>query len=182
VYLSKDAEDATLVSQCLAGDASAFERLVCRYQRPLFTVAYRMLGNYDEASDATQDAFVRAYEKLTTFDPRYRFFSWIYRILVNECHNVRRARRVEEPVTPDLMVGGDLIETLELAERRRHVQAAILALPPEYREVIVLRHFGELSYEEMSAALRIPEKTVKSRLYIARQRLAYLLRMESVYV
>ncbi len=175
VYIDQDADDLALVARCRAGETAAFEALVGRYQRVLFTVALRMLGNDDAASDAAQNAFVKAYRKLETFDPTRRFFSWIYRILVNECLNARRDRPPHEPLAPDLAAVGTPADVFETAERRRGVQAAILALPMEYREVIVLRHFTELSYEEIAETLHVPAKTVKSRLHTARARLAAML-------
>ena len=164
--------DAELVRRSLRGDLTAFEALVEEYQRVLFTVAYRMLGDYEDARDAAQNTFIKVFQKLETFDQQQRFFSWIYRILVNECLNARRGRPVK-------VEGGDWEapasnrpdEPLEAAERRLQVRRAVLALPHDYREVIVLRHFGGLSYDEMAEALRIPVRTVKSRLYTARQRL-----------
>ena len=175
MYFTQDPDDATLVAASLAGDSVAFEDLVRRYQGVLFAVALRMLGDYDDASDATQAAFVRAYGRLGTFDRRFRFFSWLYRILLNECLNARRGRRPHEQVRPEMAMAGSPLEALEAAERRRHVQQALLALSHEYREVIVLRHFGELGYDDIAATLGIPAKTVKSRLYTARQRLLELL-------
>lgn len=168
-------DDATLVERSAEGDAEAFEALVTRHHRVLFSVALRILGNYEDASDATQSAFIKAYEKLGTFDRQFRFFSWIYRILLNECLNARRNRRQHDEVTPDLAIGGNPLEALEASERRRRVQAALLALPVEYRVVVVLRHFGGLSYDEIAATLTVPARTVKSRLYTARQRLIELL-------
>jgi RNA polymerase sigma-70 factor (ECF subfamily) len=176
VYVDRDADDLALVARCRAGDMAAFEALVQRYQRVLFTVSLRMLGDYDAASDAAQNAFIKAYQKLESFDASRRFFSWIYRILVNECLNARRDRPRHEPLTSDLPAAGTPVDLLESAERRRAVQAALLALPMDYREVIVLRHFTELSYEEIGETLRIPAKTVKSRLHTARARLATILR------
>jgi RNA polymerase sigma-70 factor, ECF subfamily len=176
VYLAEDADDVTLVGRVLAGDTAAFEVLVRRHQRVLFTVALRMLGDREEAQDATQNTFVKAYEKLATFNANYRFFSWIYRIVVNECLNVRRARPpATESGAFEPVAAGEALELLEAQDRRRIVQGAILALPNDYRQVIVLRHFTELSYDEISTTLGIPVKTVKSRLYTARQRLAELL-------
>ena len=175
VYFMQEPDDAALVARSASGDTGAFEVLVGRHQRVLFGVALRMLGDYSDASDATQSAFVKAYEKLATFDPRFRFFSWIYRILLNECLNARRDRRPVETLDPELAVEGGPFEAMEAAERRRLVQRALLALPVEYREVIVLRHFGELHYDDIAATLGIPSKTVKSRLYSARQRLLDLL-------
>jgi RNA polymerase sigma-70 factor, ECF subfamily len=175
-YVDQDADDLALVARCRAGETAAFEALVERYQRVFFTVALRMLGDSDAASDAAQNAFVKAYQKLESFDPTRRFFSWIYRILVNECLNARRDGRPHEPIPPDLAADGTPADLFEIAERRRRVQAAILALPMEYREVIILRHFTELSYEEIGEALHVPAKTVKSRLHTARERLAGMLR------
>jgi RNA polymerase sigma-70 factor (ECF subfamily) len=175
VYFMQDPDDSTLVARSVGGDAAAFEALVVRYQRVLFSVALRMLGEYADASDATQAAFVKAYQRLGSFDPQFRFFSWIYRILLNECLNAKRDRRTHGEIPPDLAVGGSPLEALEIAERRRRVQLALLALPVEYREVIVLRHFAGLSYDDIAATLGIPAKTVKSRIYTARQRLVELL-------
>ena len=168
-------DDAALVAGAVRGDTAAFEALVTKYQRVLFSVAHRMLGDYADAADATQTAFIKAYQKLGSFDPSFRFYSWIYRILLNECLNRQRDRRPHEPLAPELAAAGTPLETLESSERRRRVQDAVLRLGMEYREVIVLRHFADLSYEEVAATLGIPEKTVKSRLYTARQRLMELL-------
>jgi RNA polymerase sigma-70 factor, ECF subfamily len=175
-FVESAANDASLVAQCLGGDSSAFRPLVERYQRILFTVAVRMLGDADEAADAVQTAFVRSYEKLGTYDSAHRFFSWLYRILVNECLNVRRSRSRLEPIAATMpSAGDDPHRQAQRAETKAKVQAALSELPPLYREVIVLRHFAELSYEEIAAAIGVPEKTVKSRLYSARQRLGELL-------
>ena len=165
VYLTQDDADVALVDRVLAGDTEAFEPLVRRYERALFTVALRMLGNRDEAGDATQNAFVKAFEKLGTYDSRYRFFSWIYRIALNECLNARRARRPMEPLEAALPIPGRAgDQVVECIERRQRIQAALLQLPVEYRQIIVLRHFGDLSYEEIAGATEVPVKTVKSRL------------------
>lgn len=164
-------QDSLLVEQCLAGDAASFRPLVERYQRVLFSVALRMLGDREDAADATQTAFLRAYEKLGSYDARHKFFSWLYRILVNECLNVRRGQRLRVPLDEQIEAPGGPLETLEAAERRRRVQAALLRLSAEQREVVVLRHFADLSYAEIANALSLPEKTVKSRLYAARQQL-----------
>lgn len=172
--LSDAADDADCVARCLQGDTAAFEPLVARYQRALFTVALRLTSNREDARDATQNAFIRAFERLDTFDPSRRFFSWLYRIAVNESLNLRRTLKAHEPIAASLEAGAtaDPVERAELSER---VQAALMQLPFDQREVIVLRHFAEMSYEEIGDALSLPEKTVKSRLFAARQRLAPLL-------
>lgn len=173
MYLRESGDEAALVRRCLAGDADAFEPIVMAYQGPLFNVALRMLGTPEDARDATQTAFIKAYEHLDSYDPRHKFFTWIYRILMNECLNVLRARRPNEPVPDDLVSKGDAdrLDPIDAEKRRKAIQTAILALPVDYRQVIVLRHFAELSYEEIAATVGIPVKTVKSRLFSARQRL-----------
>ena len=175
--MSQDENDAELVRRCLGGDPEAFRPLVEKYQRVLYNVAYRMVHDREDARDLAQGAFVKAYEKLGSFDPAYQFFSWIYRILVNDTLNFLKRNRPYQPLEPafDATAPGGALEEMEERERSRTVRAALMALSVDYREVVVLRHFAELSYGEMSVALAIPEKTVKSRLYTARQRLAEIL-------
>ena len=175
VYFSADQDDRDLVRQTLAGETEAFGSLVTKYQKVMFTVALRMLGNPEDAKDATQDAFVKAYQRLATFDSGYRFYSWMYRILVNECLNVNRDRRPEEQLDADTAGDGSPYEDVMASERRDQINLALLRLTPEYRTVVVLRHFAGQSYGEIAETLSIPEKTVKSRLYSARQRLGELL-------
>ena len=167
-------DDAVWVARCLKGDSASFETLVLRYQRVLYTVALRLTGNPEDARDVTQNTFIRAYQRLETYDPERRFFSWIYRIAVNESLNYLRVRRPHDPLedTIEAVAGEDPVERRQIGER---VQSALMELTREYREVVVLRYFGELSYEEIGETVGIPEKTVKSRLFSARQRLAEIL-------
>ena len=175
--VSDDGDDAAIVARCLGGDVQAFGTLVERYQRVLYNLGLRMLGNPDDARDASQTAFLKAWNKLSSFDPRFRFFSWIYRITVNECLNQIDRRRRVEPLDPeiDLPSKEDAGAGLRAREASERVQAALLQLTPRHREVVILRHFLELSYGEIAETLTLPEKTVKSRLYEARQRLCELL-------
>ncbi len=129
-----------------------------RHQRVLFGVAIRLLGDGDQAADAVQDAFVRAYRKLQTFDRRHKFFSWVYRILVNECLNVRRSRRALEPLDARLAAREDPHRDAERAELRADVQAALLRLPSISREVIVLRHYANLSVRRDRRRARGPRE------------------------
>lgn len=174
VPVSPDDEDS-LIGRCLAGDRGAFEPLVERYHRPLFAAAVRFLGNREEARDVTQTVFLKAYQALPSCDRQRRFFSWIYRILVNECLNVIRARRPIEPLPDGLPAPAAGDDPIDRAERRQQVRQALLQLTEAQREVIVLRHFSEMSYDQIASVLGIPEKTVKSRLFSARQRLCEIL-------
>jgi len=168
--------DDILVQNCLRGDTGAFERLVDKYQKVLFNIALRMLGEYDDACDVTQAVFVKAYENLKTFDPKYKFFSWIYRMAVNESLNVISRRRPHVTIRED-MRSATLPPDEDMAQDQlaEAVQEAIGKLPIEYRVILVLRHFAGLSYEELSFVLEIPSKTVKSRLFTARRQLAAVL-------
>ncbi len=166
---SEDGEEA-LLDRCLAGDRGAFGQLIDRYQRVLFNVSLRMVGNREDAQDITQTAFLKAYENLGTFDRRHKFFSWVYRIMINESLNHLSKTRRTEPLDESLQSGArGPDEECSQNRLRETIQAALLDLSPDYRQVIVLRHFAQLSYEEMSEALDVPEKTVKSRLHTARQ-------------
>jgi len=176
VYFQQDEPDAAVVRRCLRGDAEAFEILVSRYQRVAYTVALRILGDREDARDATQVTFMKVFAHLDTYDPSRRFFSWMYRILQNECLNAKRARRPSTAIDPaSPVMATETADTVENAERHRDIHAALMALPLSYREVIVLRHFAALTYEEIGAALALPPKRVKSRLHTARHHLAQLL-------
>ena len=165
-----------LVRACLDGDKSAFGTLVDRYSGKLFNAAYRITRGREDAVDATQAAFVKAYEKLPAFDFDHRFFSWIYRIALNEAIDIasRRRREANLDAAPE-PVGGAMEGEYAEGERSRLVQRALMALAPEARALIVLKHFQGLSYDEIAEIVGVPEKTVKSRLFSARQRLRRVL-------
>ncbi len=181
MYLQVGADDEDgLIARCLAGDSNAFEPLVERYHRPLFRVAERMLGSREDARDVTQTVFLKAYQALATCDRQRRFFSWIYRILINECLNTLRARKPTQVIDESMPATDVRSDPVEVVETRRRVRRALALLPEAQRDVILLRHFAELRYEQIAAALEVPEKTVKSRLFSARQRLCELLAAEKV--
>ncbi len=169
-------DDTMLVEACLRGDRHSFDKLVDRYEGPLFSAAYRITGSVEDAMDATQNAFVNAYEKLHTFDPSYRFFSWIYRIAVNESLNLISGRKAETELDNDVPAPArGPAETFDSTEARGVLNRALLELEPHYRTVIVLKHLEGFSYREIAELLEIPERTVKSRLFTARQRLRVIL-------
>lgn len=169
-------DDAQLVRLCRDGDAAAFGELIDRYQKTLFNTALRITSDYEEARDITQSTFVKAYERLDSFNPEFKFFSWIYRILLNEALNALKQRRQNADVDPEQLAHDRTPERdFEAHKLSAKIDTALRALSLEYRVVIVLRHFNEMSYDEMSEILSIPAKTVKSRLYTARQNLAAIL-------
>lgn len=174
-----DDEEQAAVERCLRGESRAFETIVDSYQRVLFNVALRMVNDRDDAQDVVQSAFVKAYEKLHTYDRRRKLFSWIYRITVNEClDHLARRKRQGSMDEDDAGRGPD--DALEAREVEAVIGAALLDLTVDYRGVIILRHFVHLSHREMSRVLEIPEKTVKSRLHTARKLLGELLAKRGV--
>jgi RNA polymerase sigma-70 factor (ECF subfamily) len=178
----KARNDSILVDECLKGNNRAFETLVRKYQSPIFNLALRMLKNREDASDVTQNVFVKAYEKLDSYNPKHQFFSWIYRIAINESINVsnkqKRVDKYESGVTAfHELTPEDNYKNGELSEA---VAGAIKLLKIEHRLVLVLKHYHDFSYQEMSDVLGIPEKTVKSRLFSGRQRLKEILANEGI--
>lgn len=168
---ARDDRDRKLVRRCLDGDRSASTELVDRYHRVLFNVALRMLGNVQDAEDVTQTVFGNAFLALRSYDPTFRFLSWIYRMAVNESLNALKRRRPAVPLDdePGLAAPGFGDDSAADAEER--VGRALMDLKPDDRAVVVLRHFASYSYDEIASVLEVPVRTVKSRLFTARQRL-----------
>ena len=171
--------DEELVERCLDGDAGAFTILVKRYQRPIYNAAYRVLGRDEDAGDVAQTVFLKVAEHMRDYDPSHRFFSWIYRIAMNESLNLLRRNGRDQPMDEDAEYEGP--ESLgpehqaAEAESARRIQKALLGMKPADRAVIALRHFSDCSYEEIAQILEIDVKTVKSRLFEARTRMRTLL-------
>lgn len=172
---ANDDLDRALVLRFLDGDRSAGDELVNRYHRSVFNVALRMLGNVQDAEDVTQTAFGNAFEALDSYDPRYRFFSWIYRMTVNESLNTLKRRRNLVSLDGSFDVPAPATMSSSAAEAEDRVGRALMELKPDDRAVVVLKHFVSFSYEEISDVLGVPVKTVKSRLFTARERLHSLL-------
>ena len=168
--LVTDDDDRALVERCLRGERSAFEQLVVRYQKPVFNAALRLLHSPEDARDVAQTAFLKAYEHLASYDTGFKFYSWLYRIAVNEALDALHARKPSEPLDgsePDETRGPE--QVVEGEQIGRAIESELAQISPDLRSVIVLRHVLHLSYQDMSDILVLPEKTVKSRLYSARQ-------------
>lgn len=163
-----DEQDRTLVRRYLEGQQDAAGGLVDRYQKRLFNVALRLTGNAQDAEDVTQTVFLNAFLKIKTYDPMYRFFSWIYRMAVNESLNVLKRRKQTVTLEDIPVLGAQADRSTEMQDQ---VGKALLQLKPDDRAVVVLKHFMFFSYEEIASVLEIPVKTVKSRLFTARERL-----------
>jgi RNA polymerase sigma-70 factor (ECF subfamily) len=175
--------DAPLVERCRSGDRAALAELMARYQRPIYNAAFWIVRRPEDANDVAQTVFLKVAERLGGYDGDRRFFSWIYRIAVNEALDVLRRNGHEQALDEDVEFADDRPEpgaVLAAAEAGTQVRAALLQLTVAQRTVIVLRHFSELSYREIADVLDVDEKTVKSRLFEARTRLRELLRPEDL--
>ncbi len=169
-----------MISRCKNGDRDAFNVLMEKYQKQVFNIAYGMLSDYEDASDAAQEVFIKIYKSIASFKGESSFTTWMYRICSNVCNDILRKRQrrgvsvsldsddendsamqlPSESATPE--------EQLELNERQKAVREAINALPAEYKEIIVYSDMQQLSYDEIAAILKCPKGTVKSRLNRAR--------------
>lgn len=176
--------DEQIVSAVLEGDRERFGDLVERYQGRLVNYLYRLLRNQDEAHELAQDVFIKVYQALDRYDPTYKFSTWIFRVAQNAAIDQIRRRRLKlVPIQRPEDASGESHEwdlpseergpygELRNLERGEAIQAAIDALPWEYRELIVMRHYAELSYEEIAKLKRMPLGTVKNKLFRGRQAL-----------
>ena len=172
-------EDARLVARVQAGESAAFRQLFVAYSPLIYRIVFRMLGDREESTDLTQEIFVKAYQRLASLHDGQAFRAWLTRLAVNMVHD--RARRFK-PALLSLDVGDEMDwqfpsdesdgETRILArEQTARVRAALLALSPDHRAVVVLHHLEGLPVDEIGALLRIPAGTVKSRLARARAEL-----------
>ena len=172
----KNEEDSHLINECLNGNADSYKYLVDRYYKIIFRLANKFLRNYDEAEEITQIVFVKAYENLSKYNPKHKFFSWLYKIAVNESINYDKRKKYSEKLDDEFSSQTENPEIFhDKSEIKEIVRNSIMQLDMIYRLPILLRHFDNLSYKELSFILGIPEKKVKSRLYTGRQLLRDLL-------
>ena len=181
-------DDGTVISRCQKGDAEAFGVLVERYQKKMFNIAFRMTGDYEEAGEVVQEAFLSAFKAIKKFRGESAFATWMTSIVLNHAKNcLKKIKTIShhEPVSLDETSedhdctlrfdppadGVSALEQLEKKDVQETVQRAINSLDAEFREVLILKDIQELSYEEIGAILNIPEGTVKSRIFRAREAL-----------
>lgn len=183
-------QEATIIKQVLEGDVNAFEGLVKEYEKNVYNLALRMTGDPEDAADMAQDAFIKAYSSLSSFRGDSKFSVWLFRIVSNLCLDFLRSRKRRPTVS--LSVENDEGEDMEfeiadesqspetLLEQkltREAVRCGLDSLPPEQRQILLLREIQGLSYEEIAQVLELESGTVKSRIFRARKRLsAFLLR------
>jgi RNA polymerase sigma-70 factor (ECF subfamily) len=164
------------------GDRNAFSKLVQAYQIPVYNLTYRMLGNAQEAEDAAQETFLRAYKRLSTYLPDKKFSNWILSIASHYCIDLLRRRRFQwlsiddDPVMEWLSSDEERPDDAALrGERAEEVRALLERLDPSYRAPLVLRYWHDLSYKEIASMLNLTEPAVKTRLHRARLQMAALL-------
>ena len=181
-------QEAMIVRKVLQGDVNAFEKLVTEYEKAVYAIAQRMTGNAEDAADMTQETFIKAYNSLSSFRGDSKFSVWLYRIANNVCLDFLRSKNrrptvslsaedddgeetqldiADESQSPELL--------LESSLTRDAVRRGLDSLPPDYKQILLLREIQGLSYEEIAAALGIESGTVKSRIFRARKRLCTFL-------
>jgi RNA polymerase sigma-70 factor, ECF subfamily len=174
-------DDRALVERILGGDRDRFSELVSRYEKRVINYVYRIIHRYEDAHDLTQDIFVKVYLALDRYDPKYQFSTWLFRIAQNSSIDALRKKTIsevpltrssdDESGTKEREFADDGISpyrALKNKELSAAIDKAVAKLPSDYRELIQLRHFAELSYEEIASMKRLPLGTVKNKLFRAR--------------
>jgi RNA polymerase sigma-70 factor (ECF subfamily) len=180
--LSASLTDEQIVELATGKDPEAFGEIVKRWERKIFALCYGMLAREDEARDAAQETFINAYRNLGNFRGEAKVSSWLHRIAVNQCLTKKRRQKTRAEMAIDEESGEQDIyfiapahssprHTAEQNERTMAVRTAVLALPEDLREVVVMKEFEEMTFQEISETLEIPLSTVKSRLYTALKQL-----------
>jgi RNA polymerase sigma-70 factor (ECF subfamily) len=174
VEIMTEPSDEELVEAFQTGDIPAFDVLVTRWDRKIQGVVFRLVGNHEEARDLTQEAFLKAYRALGTFKREARFSSWLYQIAVNATRDRLRRRRRRSDLSLDDVDDGapplrdsapSAFDRVDSQDLSRLVEAAMASLPPEQREVVILKEYEGLTFPEIAEALDVPLSTVKTRLY-----------------
>ncbi|MCS7192666.1 MAG: RNA polymerase sigma factor [Armatimonadetes bacterium] len=176
---SEKQPDEALVQKAKKGDSQAFDQLIERYYQRIYKLAFQMLGNGEDAADATQETFLKAYQQIRSFRGASSFATWLYRIAVNTCRDIMRRNKAtvfsqfspEDEQTdfePSILIEPNPNEILVEREKAELVWMALNSLPEETRQILVLCDMQGFSYAEVAAILNLPEGTVKSRLHRAR--------------
>lgn len=181
-------QEAAIVRKVLGGDANAFETLVLEYEKNVYNIALRMTGNSEDAADMTQEAFIKAYNSLQSFRGDSKFSVWLYRIVSNVCLDFLRSKNRRPTVSLSVEDGDGEDAQLDVADEsqspellldrkltRDSVRRGLDSLPPDYRQILLLREIQGLSYDEIAQALSLEVGTVKSRIFRARKRLCTFL-------
>jgi RNA polymerase sigma-70 factor (ECF subfamily) len=164
-------DDSRLIDRVLDGDTNAFNLLVWQWEKPIYNYIYRMVGNADDSLDLCQESFLKAFRELGSLKDKDRFSSWLYRIAHNACYSRFRKEQGKTFVELDPNVGASRMPI----ENRLAVEKALADLPDDQREVVVLKIYQGLKFEEIAAVQDAPVSTVKSRLYMSFEKLRSVL-------
>ena len=176
-----DDEDFITVCDCLNGNGRSYEKIVDKYQKLVFRLANKFVKDFDDAEEITQSVFVKAYENLNSYNPKYKFFSWLYRIAVNEAINYEKRKKKNEIIDENIRSHNqDPDKIYDDNVLNDNIIDALMDIDMLYRLPVVLKHFLDYSYKELSYLLDVPEKTVKSRLFTGRQLLKDILMKKRV--
>ncbi len=167
----ESADDSRIIDRVLDGDTNAFNLLVWQWEKPIYNYIYRMVGNRDDALDLCQESFLKAYRELGNLKDRDRFSSWLYRIAHNVCYSRFRKDQGKTFVELDPNVGASRMPI----ENRLAVEKALSQLPDDQKEVVVLKVYQGLRFDEIAAVQDAPVSTVKSRLYMSFDKLKSVL-------
>lgn len=182
-----EVSEKKIIEKVLGGDANAFEELVLKYEKTVYNLALRMVGDRDDASDMTQETFIKAYGSLSSFRGDSKFSVWIYRIATNVCLDFLRSKSRKQQVSltvsdDDEDAQLDIPDPSSAPEQQlmqkmsmQSVEEGLKSLPDKQRQILVMRELGGMSYAEIGAALSLEEGTVKSRIFRARKRLCTFL-------
>lgn len=176
----RELTDGELLEKAIGGKEDGFEELVRRYQRPIISYVYRMVGNYDAALDVTQEVFIKVYNSMTRYSSEYKFSTWLYKISHNAAIDyLRRQSNHMQSLETENANGTFQIQVeskrpspeveRQRSEWREEIASVVKCLPTGYRELIVLRHTKDLSYDEIAEITDLPLGTVKNRLFRARE-------------
>lgn len=175
-------EENKIIQRIIAGEINLYQSLVIEYQNPIFRVICSIINNQEDAKELTQDVFVKAYESIRQYNPKYKFFSWIYRIAINRA--LLFEKRKKKVISVDDIIESEAVEENISATKEmqsRLLLKAVNQLGEKYQSVVQLKYFAGLSYAEIAEMLQVPEKTVKSRLFDARKVLKESLLNERIF-
>lgn len=183
-----EVSEKKIIEKVLGGDANAFEELVLKYEKTVYNLALRMVGDRDDASDMTQETFIKAYGSLSSFRGDSKFSVWIYRIATNVCLDFLRSKSRKQQVSLTVSDNDDEDAQLDIPDPKadpeqqlikkismQSVEEGLKTLPDKQRQILVMRELGGMSYAEIGKALSLEEGTVKSRIFRARKRLCTFL-------
>ncbi|MDD4363536.1 MAG: sigma-70 family RNA polymerase sigma factor [Atribacterota bacterium] len=184
-------DDLKIIELCLLGNTQQFSNIIEKYKGMVYNLAYRMCGNYHDSEDITQETFVKTFQALSHFNPAFRFSTWLYQIALNVTKDRLKKKKLDSVSLDNNFADGRELQNeltsfqnnknnpenyLDSVEKKEMLQQAMLSLPVQYREIIILRHLQDLSYQELATILKVSPDTARVRLFRAREQLKKILK------